>query len=449
MGSFEISATNPFGFDRHTARHNLRKLVLLRCISLVGQVATIGVVHLGFGIAVPLSALAIVVGVLALANLLTALRLREPWPVTDRELFAQLLIDILAMAAALDLTGGETNPFSGFLLLPLTISAVILPLRYTWAVAATVVGCYSFLVFSSVHLGTAHYDGDWIRLLEYGAWVNYVVIAILLSYFLTSLVETVRQQEQLLLQAKQRAYADECVVRVGAVVAGAAHEIASPLTALSMLVQHVRKHRVQGAELEESLATMGEQVESLRATLGEMMAYSHRSLEDSDERVSIDAWCLALVDKWRAMRPRARLLVDVRQDAPAFVVRPDVSIGHAVLNLLSNAADVSPERVELHCEWDDAELRIRVSDRGPGFPDGSFEALGKPFLTTKGERGCGLGLVLVKTAVQRLGGTLQFRNRASGGAQVDLHLPLGSLSAVSASTRADAQLPQWSKAVRA
>jgi C4-dicarboxylate-specific signal transduction histidine kinase len=52
------------------------------------------------------------------------------------------------------------------------------------------------------------------------------------------------------------------------------------------------------------------------------------------------------------------------------------------------------------------EARISVRDNGPGVPAALRQRIFEPFFTTKGERGTGLGLVLVRHAVSRMGGTL-------------------------------------------
>jgi two-component system sensor histidine kinase RegB len=73
------------------------------------------------------------------------------------------------------------------------------------------------------------------------------------------------------------------------------------------------------------------------------------------------------------------------------------------------------------------DLIITVQDDGPGFSAEMLGALGKPYLSSKGRVGGGLGLFLVVNVVRKLGGVVSARNGAVKGAIVTLTLPLASL----------------------
>ena len=66
-------------------------------------------------------------------------------------------------------------------------------------------------------------------------------------------------------------------------------------------------------------------------------------------------------------------------------------------------------------------------DEGPGFDAGVLEALGRPYQSTKGAPGRGLGLFFAMNALRKLGGRLEAANRPGGGAVVTLVLPLAPL----------------------
>jgi two-component system sensor histidine kinase RegB len=110
------------------------------------------------------------------------------------------------------------------------------------------------------------------------------------------------------------------------------------------------------------------------------------------------------------------------------VVRDDATLAQSVITLLNNAADVSPRAVEIGASLRDDMLFIVVADRGPGIPREIADRLGQPFVSTKGPaKGMGIGLFLVKTTVERLGGTLAFLAREGGGTRVSVSLPFAVL----------------------
>jgi two-component system, sensor histidine kinase RegB len=73
-------------------------------------------------------------------------------------------------------------------------------------------------------------------------------------------------------------------------------------------------------------------------------------------------------------------------------------------------------------------LTMVVTDAGPGFPPEMLAKLGKPYQSTKGRPGAGLGLFLVANVARTLGGSVVARNRPEGGAMVTLSLPLAAIT---------------------
>ena len=114
------------------ARRFTRRLFLLRNITILVASAGIAVANISFGLNLPLQPLIITLSLLALLNLLTWLRLKSGYAISDTELFIQMLLDIAAITSLFYYTGGATNPFVWFYLLPLIIAATILPRGYTW-----------------------------------------------------------------------------------------------------------------------------------------------------------------------------------------------------------------------------------------------------------------------------------------------------------------------------
>jgi len=76
---------------------------------------------------------------------------------------------------------------------------------------------------------------------------------------------------------------------------------------------------------------------------------------------------------------------------------------------------------------EDDELILRVLDHGPGFAPEMLERFGKPYQSSKGKPGGGLGLFLSVNVARSLGGRIEAHNRDDRGAEVVITLPLASL----------------------
>jgi signal transduction histidine kinase len=113
---------------------------------------------------------------------------------------------------------------------------------------------------------------------------------------------------------------------------------------------------------------------------------------------------------------------------PRFVGGP-VVLERIVRNLLTNASEGrlggGSTRVVVTCDWDGKELRLDVSDNGPGFGAEQL-AQGVAQLHTTKSWGTGLGLYTVEKLCRAQGGSLQLANGADGGAHVRLVMPSSS-----------------------
>jgi len=97
-------------------------------------------------------------------------------------------------------------------------------------------------------------------------------------------------------------------------------------------------------------------------------------------------------------------------------------------NVLDNALEASPDWVGMEAALEDGNLILSVSDRGPGFATSVLAQFGKPYQSTKGRPGGGLGLFLAVNVARKLGGSVTPSNRAGGGAVVTLTFPLAAIA---------------------
>jgi two-component system sensor histidine kinase RegB len=100
------------------------------------------------------------------------------------------------------------------------------------------------------------------------------------------------------------------------------------------------------------------------------------------------------------------------------------SLEQSLMNLLNNAADVSPAAVDLHAGVEGDELVFDICDRGPGFSPEQKRQAGRTAFSGKPGQGMGVGLTLTHATVERLGGTVNLIEREGGGTRASVRLPL-------------------------
>ena len=423
---------------------NLRRVVLLRAIEVGVQVAVIATAVYALGIALPANTLFELTAGLGLANLLTWWRLHQPWPVTDVELAGHLFVDIGVLTALLYFSGGSTNPFITLYLLPLSIAAAILPLVYTSAVAATALACYTMLMFVYAPLpesvGSAALLENFIQVVLHdnydthgsrasfglhllGMWLNFALSAILIAWFVARMAQSLRERDLQLAQAREETLRNEQVLALGTLAAGAAHELSTPLSTLAVIATELARDHSGDAALTKELYLLRSQTERCKEILTRLSARA-----DVATRVDCALYLKNLLEQWQLARPQTDLRAHFAGKPPAPEIVVERTLDQSIFNLLNNAADVSPDGIELEADWDNTQLTLEIRDRGPGISAEVAARAGDAFFTTKAPGGgLGIGLFLTNATIERFGGAVRLFNRNGGGACARVTLPLQRL----------------------
>lgn len=407
---------------------NLRRLIVLRLIALAGQILAVWIAVTSLHLALPLRPLIGIIAALALFNFLTWLRMQRAWPVGEIELFFHLALDVAALTALLYFSGGSTNPFVILYLLPLALTAAALPAGYAWAMVAVSMACYSLLMFYYIPLPHSHGDHDDFGLHVLGMWLGFLLSAALIAWFAVRMSETRRSRDRLLAQMREDELRNERIVALGTLAAGAAHELGTPLSTMAVLAKDMEGDAAAPASMRANLRVLREQVDRCKSILSSLSASAGASRAEGGRRVPLEVYLAEVVNDWQQMRRGVSVRRHFEGPRPSPEIIAEQTLSQAIVNILNNAADSSPDNVEVDARWNGQELVLEISDRGGGLTPETARAAGQPFFTTKAPgQGLGLGLFLAHAALRRFGGTVQMYNREGGGVCTQLTLPLANL----------------------
>jgi two-component system sensor histidine kinase RegB len=415
----------------YTAGHkNMMQLIQLRWIAVVGQVATIiGAIYV-YGILLPLVPMLQVLACLIAFNVASHLRWHEVRYVRHTELFMALLVDVAILTSQLYLSGGATNPFAFLYLLQVILSAVLLQPAYAWTFVLITAGCLAGLsrYYLPLPLAADHQRGI-LSLYVQGMLICFMLIAALLVFFITRITDNLRAGDAQLAHLRQRAAEEEHVVRMGLLASGAAHELGTPLATLSVILGDWKRmpEFTRNPELLGELAEMQAQLKRCKAIVSGILLSAGEARGESSVKTTLATFLDGLAREWQASRPVQGFDYDNRIGTDLPVVF-DETLKQMIGNVLDNALEASPAWVGLVATRDDGDLLLRVLDRGAGFEPAILAQIGKPYNSTKGRPGSGLGLFLVVNVARTLGGTVGARNREEGGAEVVIRLPLSSIA---------------------
>ncbi len=401
-------------------------LVHLRSVALTTQAAAILLAAGALRMQLPLVMDGLILGALALMNALAwryAKRGDEPsaWVLTG-----QLALDIAGLTAFLYFNGGYANPFASLFLLPLAVAATVLPMPHTAGLTALVVGCYSLVMFAYRPLPHYHGSlGDSFELHLLGMWLSLVVAAVVIAAFVARLAATLRAREAHLAELREAALRSEQLVSLGALAAGTAHELGTPLSTMAVLVGELRVRAAPSQRADFDL--LSQQIDRCREVLTRNLTVTGQGRAEGAGRQALDAWLAALLENWQQTRPQVRIHRSFAGvgESPSVVI--DETLRQALCSLLDNAADASGV-VDLAACWDDEALTLAVTDRGPGISPALAPRLGQPYVSDK-SGGLGLGVYLARAVIERLGGRLAIGARDGGGTLARVWLPLAALAA--------------------
>jgi two-component system, sensor histidine kinase RegB len=425
----------PFTLADHTQHLGYWVIIRTLILTCLGIVVVIflwdGTVNL------PFSEIITALVILTSVNLLTFMRLRKSLPVAQLEFFIQLLVDLACLSTVFYFSGGANNPFVSYFLVPICICAATLSGTYTLAIAGLSVLSYSLLLFFHIPLpilSPHHHQADnSLNLHVMGMWLNFFISACLITYFIVKMARDLRAQETQLNRWREDQLRDEQVMAVATLAAGTAHELGTPLSTMKLLLSELRTEYQQLEPLQNDLKLLQDQVNQCANTLRELIATAEHTKDGQLSSEDIGNYCTTVIERWKIMRPDVTCHIHLANNKSNIRAQFHPTIAQAIINLLNNAADASPQEIDIEIDWDEQKLIWIIKDKGAGIAEEVTAHLGKTFISTK-TKGLGIGLLLTQATINRYGGTVSLHNRMPHGTITQLTLPIIHVTSIESDT---------------
>lgn len=217
----------------------------------------------------------------------------------------------------------------------------------------------------------------------------------------------------------------EKLAAVGQLLAGVAHELNNPLTAI-MGYGELLNDAIAAPQARDQLAKLVSEARRMNRITDNLLRFSRQSGRESQavQLYPVVQQVLTLREYYTRSR-KVRVELDIAPDLPFLAVSED-EIKQILLNLFNNSSDAlegmtGEKQISIRAYQRGPQAVIEVEDTGPGF--GNLNRALDPFYTTKpAGKGTGLGLSVCYGIVKKRGGDLEIENVKPHGARVTIKL---------------------------
>ena len=417
-------------------------LLALRWGEVLCQIVLIGSVWLMMDIEIPLLPVSAIILFEGASNLYLHLRHRRNAPVSNRMILAILLMDTIFLTGLLHVTGAAMNPFVFLYLIHVVTGAIVLKEKCSWLITATTVACYSLLYYFPPSFISALSEPEAVKettgpllidsltgsfqLHLRGMGAAFLVTSVFIVFFVSKTQKALTEHRLKLQSMEKERERNERLAALATFAAGAAHELATPLSTVAVVsceMIHALEERGESSELLDDARLIRRQVADCKEILYQMAAGAGEHLGEEIKKFSIQQAVSQILEEIKE-EERRRVRVSIEPE-DLQITMPFRSLCRTVKGLVKNGLEASQAPEEVSMRWFTApeHLCVEVRDRGTGIDKQTEPLVMEPSFTTK-DSGLGLGLFLAKSMAEQFGGDLTIEPQAERGTLVTLTLAL-------------------------
>ncbi|MEM6848836.1 MAG: ActS/PrrB/RegB family redox-sensitive histidine kinase [Pseudomonadota bacterium] len=388
----------------------VRTLLALRWLAIIGQLLAILFVGLVMDFVMPMVACLSLVALSAASNVYLRLRFSHERRLSEDWTAGVMAFDIMQLGSQLALTGGLANPFALLIIAPVMVSATTLSAARTIALGALVLACATFLAV--VYQPLPWYPGESFNppfLFVGGVWLALVCCLTFMGAYAFRVAEERRQLADALSATELVLMREQSLHALDGLAAAAAHELGTPLATISVVTRELERETDPAAPIFDDVALLRTQAERCREILSKLKSLGADEGNPLDQ-LHMRTLLEEIVEPHRGLGIEIHVTAEGDDDPPVITRNPAIHYGLG--NLVENAVEFADTMVKVEANWDRISLSIVISDDGPGIPETVLERLGDPFVSQRDEisraGGMGLGIFIAKTLLERTGATVTF-----------------------------------------
>jgi len=417
--------------------HTLKKstYISLRWIGIIGQLISINVVYFYFNFEFNFIISNIIIFIGILSNLYLIL-IYNKTQLSDRSALIFLIIDIFQLGFLIYLTGGITNPFVVFLLIPSVFASSNLGIRTNLFLVTTTILILIFLTFYSKELPSPlnnHFHVD--PYYYYSIPIALIIALIFLNYFAIVFGNESRKRKEALSKMEEVMAQEHEMLSLGGQAAAAAHSLGTPLSTIKIISQELKEQLKGREDLNSDIELLISQVERCTQILKRLSLDPNEEDDFIDEDVDLKGYISQIVTSFQETSHKTFVL-NFDQDSNPKKISKSIEIIYGLRNFIGNANKFAKDKIFITLKSNNDYSEIVIEDDGEGYPSEILSKIGEPYLRPlnnkkKGQTGLGLGIFIGKTLLEKNFASLNCQNsKTRNGAEVNIRWKNQDLSKI-------------------
>jgi two-component system sensor histidine kinase RegB len=395
----------------------------LRWISIIGQLISVDFVYffLNFNFDFIICNSVIFLGILSNLFLIFIYKKTQ---LSDRSAFIFLVIDILQLGALLYLTGGVTNPFIIFLLIPSIFSSSNLSFKTNSLLVVLTIVIIFILTFYSLDLPSPINDHFHVSpYYFYSIPISLIIALIFLNYLAMSFGTQSRLRREALTKMEEVMATEHELLSLGGQAAAAAHSLGTPLSTIKIIAHDLEKQFKDKEDIKKDIELLSSQVERCNKILRRLTLNPVEEDEFIDKDLSMKDYLSEIISSFKEISQK-KFIFNYDQFSNVKKITKSIEIVYGLRNFIGNANKFSKETIYINLKSDSEITEITVEDDGNGYPKDVLSTIGEPYLKTKDpiektKTGLGLGLFIGKTLLEKNFASINCTNsKTRSGAEV-------------------------------
>ena len=400
-----------------------KTVVILRWIALIGQLLTIYFVHFYIGFDLPLIFCSLTIFCGGLTNIFIQFNFRKN-QLSNIESTILLFYDVIQLSVLIYLTGGVTNPFIIFLIVPALISSTLLNLASTLFLSIITIMSLILLTFNYFPLpseGNLHFHVPDYYI--YSIPSALIIALIFLNYFGFRFGYEARRRGNALNKLELVLAKEQELESIGHQAAAAAHSLGTPLSTITVIAKELKKEIVDNKEFKEDVDTILEQAKKCGDILKKI---SQNQIVDDEyvKNITLQDLLFEITKSFESITEK-NLNLNLENAKKRISIKRSAELTYGIRNFVGNAVKFSKKNININLVGNIQTTTLQISDDGPGFPDDIYKIIGEPYISTKSKKlkskaGLGLGTFIGKTLLERKKANIEFLKSSDGGALVEI-----------------------------